>query len=95
MANLAKIEAEQQTTQIELMKNSEISKAETLASDYKTKYETLLNTQDNTLLVEAQQTVSQQASQIKNLSSQLDYAAKMLETEIQTRPVIITKPVVK
>jgi hypothetical protein len=72
VANLAQIDAEKETTRIELEANSKINEAQTQALDYKNQYETLLNDKDDHLLQEAQQAVTQQATKINSMQYTID-----------------------
>ena len=96
VANIAKIDAEQASTQIELAANSKIAEAQATANSYKIQYETLQQsiTGDGSLLREAQTLVSTKEEEIKKLRYQRENLQEQLETEIQNRPVI-TKVIVK
>lgn len=87
VANLAQIDAEKETTRIELEANSKIDEAQTQAISYKKQYEDILNDKDDLLLTEAQKTVSQQATKLNSMQFTIDDLHKRLEKEIEDRPV--------
>ena len=96
VANIAKLDAEQASTKIELEANSKIASAQSLAADYKQKYENAIG--DSSILDDLKSTVEGKDKTIEKLRSQmelLNQQNKQLQDEIIVGTKILETVTVK